>query len=62
MSLRERAERAGCTQAEVEAAVLYDLGWGYRRIAAHLGVAVTTVRDRVERAARRIKAAEEVTS
>ena len=57
VSLRDHAERAGCTEAEVEAVVLHDLGWGYRRIAAHQGVSMTTTRDRVRRAAQRIEQA-----
>lgn len=42
------------TPAERDAVVLYQLGWGYRRIAKHLGISMTSVRDRLERATRRI--------
>ena len=58
MSLRSRAEQAKCTPVEVEAAVLNDLGWGYRRIAAHQGVSMTTVRDRIAKATQKLAAAQ----
>lgn len=47
-------ERQLLTQPELEAQILYDLGWGYRKIAVHLGIAVATVRDRLDRAAARV--------
>ena len=56
MSLRDDLTNAGCTPLEVEAAVLHDLGWGYRRIARHQDAALTTVRDRIRRAAQRLTA------
>ena len=53
-SLRHQLEAAGCTRLEIEAAVLHDQGWGYRRIAIHQHAAITTVRDRIARAATRL--------
>ena len=42
------------TPAEREAVTLHELGHGYRSIARILGIATTTVRDRLDRAAARI--------
>lgn len=50
---------AGCSPEEVEAVLRHDLGWGYRQIARALGVSPTTVRDRIDTAARRVANHEE---
>jgi predicted DNA-binding protein (UPF0251 family) len=45
-----------CTEAELEAYRLERLGLSQRAIAYHLGVSREAVRDRLERAARKIAA------
>lgn len=42
------------TQPQREAQIYYDLGWGYRSIATHLGISMSAVRDRLEAGARRV--------
>lgn len=44
------------TPAELQVVDYHDLGMGYRMIAAKLGVSVSTVRDRLDRAAARVAA------
>ena len=50
---------AGCTHQEIEAVLRHELGEGYRQIARALGVSPTTVRDRIDTAARRVANHEE---
>lgn len=54
MTLRERLTHAGCTPTETEATILHYEGWGYRRIARHENVSVTTIRDRIANAHRKL--------
>lgn len=42
------------TPGELQAIALQELGYGYRAIAKALGISMTTVRDRLDRAAQRI--------
>ena len=51
--------RAGCSHEEIEAVLRHELGQGYRQIARALGVSSTTVRDRIDTAARRVATYEE---
>lgn len=45
-----------CTPKELEAFVLWNRGAGYRRIADLIGISVSTARDRVDRARRKLMA------
>lgn len=48
--------REVCTEKELEALKLWDMGWGYRLVGRHLGIGWTTARDRVQRALDKIEA------
>ncbi len=43
-----------CTTKELEAFTLWNRGAGYRRVADQLGISTSTVRDRIDRATRKI--------
>lgn len=51
----EIAQRV-CTRAQFAVVELAEAGFGYRTIARRLGIGVTTVRDRLDRAWERINA------
>ena len=53
------AQRDLLTPPEREAVALHELGYGYRSIARILGISMTTVRDRLDRAAQRIANSQE---
>lgn len=57
-----RVAQEVCTEAEIEAYRLERRGLSQRAIAYHLGVSREAVRDRLERAARKIAAAMEVST
>lgn len=46
--------RRVCTPPQLAVVELYEAGFGYRVIARRLGISVTTVRDRLDRAWDRI--------
>jgi DNA-directed RNA polymerase specialized sigma24 family protein len=56
--LRELIEKA-CTPKQVEAVKYASVGYGPRRIARVLGISVTSVKDRLERAELNIRKARE---
>lgn len=53
--LRQLAETT-CTPKELEALILWNRGAGYRRVADQLGISVSTARDRIDRATRKLHA------
>lgn len=53
--LLQLAERI-CTPKEYEAFTLWQRGAGYRRVADQLGISVSTARDRIDRANRKLLA------
>lgn len=50
----EELARQICTLREAEAFILWNRGAGYRRVANLLGISMTTARDRIARARRKL--------